>query len=353
VIATNAGLIGVSRLTYSLGQHRQLPPILGRVHPRRMTPYVSIIVFGGIACLLIIPGSTGLLADLYVFGSMISFTAAHLSLITLRIREPDMERPWVTPFNIRVRGRLLPLTAIFGAVGTFGVWLVIVYYQDTSRLIAFAWIAIGLVMYVVYRKAKGYSLTATVAKVVMPETMKADVDYDEILVPIVGSRITDEMMVLACQLATEKKSAINGLFVIEVPLNLPLDARLVVERARADRTLAAAAFIAKQFKVKFTPVVITARSAGRAIVEEAERQRSDVIIMGTMRKRRIADRVFGRTTDYVVDHAPCEVLLNIVPKGYPSEGSGEFSDDSNPTPPASSHHAARGNDSAGGSSATQ
>ncbi len=353
VIATNAGLIGVSRLTYSLGQHRQLPPILGRVHPRRMTPYVSIIVFGGIACLLIIPGSTGLLADLYVFGSMISFTAAHLSLITLRIREPDMERPWVTPFNIRVRGRLLPLTAIFGAVGTFGVWLVIVYYQDTSRLIAFAWIAIGLVMYVVYRKAKGYSLTATVAKVVMPETMKADVDYDEILVPIVGSRITDEMMVLACQLATEKKSAINGLFVIEVPLNLPLDARLVVERARADRTLAAAALIAKQFKVKFAPVVITARSAGRAIVEEAERQRSDVIIMGTMRKRRIADRVFGRTTDYVVDHAPCEVLLNIVPKGYPSEGSGEFSDDSKPTPPASSHHAARGNDSAGGSSATQ
>ena len=115
VIATNAGLIGVSRLTYSLGQHRQLPPILGRVHPKRMTPYVSIIVFGFIACLLIIPGSTGLLADLYVFGSMISFTAAHVSVIALRIREPDLERPWKPPFNIRVKGRLLPLTAIVGA----------------------------------------------------------------------------------------------------------------------------------------------------------------------------------------------------------------------------------------------
>src|SRR5665648_753686 len=109
-IATNAGLIGVSRLTYSLGQHRQLPPALGRVHPRRMTPYVSIIVFGAIACVLILPGSTGLLADLYVFGSMISFTAAHVSVIVLRIREPDLERPWKPPLNIRVRGKLLPLT---------------------------------------------------------------------------------------------------------------------------------------------------------------------------------------------------------------------------------------------------
>ncbi len=168
VIATNAGLIGVSRLTYSLGQHRQLPPILGRVHPKRLTPYVSIIVFGLIACVLMAPGSTGLLADLYVFGSMISFTAAHISVIMLRIREPDMERPWRTPLNFRLKGKLLPVTAILGAVGTFSVWLVIVAFQDTSRLIAFAWIGIGLVMYVVYRKAKGYSLTGTVAKVVMP-----------------------------------------------------------------------------------------------------------------------------------------------------------------------------------------
>jgi basic amino acid/polyamine antiporter, APA family len=321
VIATNAGLIGVSRLTYSLGQHRQLPPILGRVHPKRLTPYVSIIVFGLIACVLMAPGSTGLLADLYVFGSMISFTAAHISVIMLRIREPDMERPWRTPLNFRLKGKLLPVTAILGAVGTFSVWLVIVAFQDTSRLIAFAWIGIGLVMYVVYRKAKGYSLTGAVAKVVMPETMKEDIDYDQILVPIVGSRVTDEMMVLACQLATEKRSAIDGLYVIEVPLNLPLDAKLVNERAKAERVLAAAALIARQFKVGFSPTIITARSAGRAIVEEAESRRSEVIIMGTMRKRRIADRAFGRTTDYVVDHAPCEVLLNIVPKGYPVEGS--------------------------------
>jgi APA family basic amino acid/polyamine antiporter len=323
LIATNAGLIGVSRLTYSLGQHRQLPPALARIHATRMTPYVSIIVFGGVACLLVLPGRINLLADLYVFGSMISFTAAHVSLIVLRFKEPDLERPWRPPFSINVRGRLLPLTAVVGAAGTFSVWLVIVAFQGYSRVIGFAWLATGMVMYVLYRRRKGYSLTRSVAKTVMPVSMQADIDYDQILVPIVGSRITDEMMVLACQLATEKQSAVDGLYVIEVPLNLPLDARLVKERARADKTLAAAALIAQQFKVRFTPVVITARQAGRAIVEEAERRRSEVIILGTMRKRRIADRVFGRTVDYVLDHAPCEVLLNLVPKDYPTEGSAE------------------------------
>ena len=157
VIATNAGLIGVSRLTYSFGQHNQLPPVLGRMHARRMTPYVSIILFGAIACVLIIPGRVTLLVDLYVFGSMISFTAAHISVIVLRIKEPDLERPWRIPFNIRVRGRLLPVTAMVGAVGTFCVWIVIVWFQSYSRIIGFSWIIVGLIAYVVYRRSKGYS----------------------------------------------------------------------------------------------------------------------------------------------------------------------------------------------------
>jgi APA family basic amino acid/polyamine antiporter len=313
VIATNAGLIGVSRLTYSLGQHRQLPPILSRMHAKYLTPYVSIIVFGIIACFLMLRGEVGPLADLYVFGSMISFTAAHVSLIVLRIKEPGLERPWRVPLNIRVRGHLLPATAIIGALGTATVWVVIFWFQSGSRIIGLLWFVAGFVMYVIYRRAKGYSLTKSVERVMMPESMQEDVDYHQILVPIVGSRVTDTMMVLACQLAAERKSSIDGLYVIEVPMNLPLDAKLTRERAKADQALREAALIASQFKVKFRPNVVAARQAGRAIVEEATVRRSDVIILGTMRKRRIADRVFGRTSDYVLEHAPCEVLLNLVP----------------------------------------
>ncbi len=336
VIATNAGLIGVSRLAYSLGQHRQVPPILGRVHPKRLTPYVAIIVFGAVACLIILPGSTFFLADLYAFGAMISFTAAHVSVVVLRFKEPELRRPFRTPLSIRVRGRSLPLLSVIGGVGTFAVWCVVVATHAEGRLIGFSWMIVGFVVYVIYRKANGYSLTKSLEKVVVPESMQADIDYHQILVPITGSRISDEMLVLACQLATEKKSAIHGLYVIEVPLNLPLDASLVGQRAKADKVLKAGALIASQFKVKFTPHVVTARQAGRAIVDEASGQRSEVIIVGTTRKRRIGNRTFGRTTDFVLDNAPCEVLLNLVPKDYPTEGSSvnEALEQRGPVPPA-------------------
>jgi len=322
LIATNAGIIGVSRLAYSLGQHRQLPPILGRVHPQRLTPYMAIISFGILAIVLILPGRVRLLADLYAFGSMISFTAAHVSVLVLRFKEPDLDRPFRAPLNIRWRGTAVPLTAVVGALGTFSVWLVIVWFQKESRLIGFTWMAVGLVIYVVYRRLIGVSLTRTVKAAPLPAFVQEDIVYDQLLVPIVGSQVTDEMVVLACQLATEKGSAIDALYVIEVPMNLPLDARLTVERERAKQVLDRATVIADQFGVKMTPIVMTARQAGRAIVDQAAVRRSEVIVLGSQSKRRIGDRVFGRTIDYVLQHLPCEIIINVVPKGYGAQEEG-------------------------------
>ena len=319
LIATNAGIIGASRLTYSLGQHRQLPPVLGHVHPKRLTPWVSIIVFGLIACLLMVPGEIQLLADVYVFGSMISFTAAHLSVIALRIKEPELVRPWQAPLNVGWRGHRVPLTAVLGALGTFSVWIIIVLYQQWGRIVGFSWFAVGFVMYVAYRRRRGYSLTRTVERVVLPLSMSSDIDYDQILVPVLGTRITDEMMVLACQLAAEKGSSIDALYIIEVPMDLPLDAELPEQRRRGERVLQAAVTIASQFGVRATPILIQARQAGRAIVKTAEERRSEVIVLGSRRERRPGERSFGRTVNYVLDHATTEVLHNVVPADYPLE----------------------------------
>ena len=321
IIGTNAGIIGSSRLAYSMAGHKQLPPILSRVHPTRFTPYVSIALFGTIASILILPGRIGLLADLYAFGAMISFTVAHVCVVALRFKAPDIERPWRAPLNIRVGKATVPLPAGVGALDTATVWGVVVLTHADGRVVGFTWMALGFVIYIVYRRHKGYSLTKTVKAVPLPESVQADIDYDQLLVPIVGSRITDEMMVLACQLATEKQSAVDALYVIEVPFNLPLDARLPQERENAKALLEQAAVIADQFGVTMTPIVVTARAAGRAIVDEAKERRSEVIILGATRKRRFTDRAFGGTIDYVLQHAPCEVLVNLVPlEGVYAEG---------------------------------
>ncbi len=117
-IATNAGIIGVSRLSYSMGQHRQLPELLRSLHPRFRTPYVAIALFGTIACVAILPGQADFLGVIYAFGAMLSFTIAHVSVTTLRFKKPELERPYRAPLNVSVRGTEVPMTSVLGGLGT-------------------------------------------------------------------------------------------------------------------------------------------------------------------------------------------------------------------------------------------
>src|SRR5438309_1008414 len=122
-IATNAGLIGISRLSWSLAEHRQLPAIFARLHPRHRTPWFTIVVFSVFAGILLIPGKTDFLGNLYSYGAMLSFTIAHAAVIAMRVKEPDRERPYRMPGNVRIRGRQIPLTAVIGGIGTFAAWV--------------------------------------------------------------------------------------------------------------------------------------------------------------------------------------------------------------------------------------
>ena len=110
-------MIGVSRLTYSMGQHRQLPERLRALHPLYGTPYVAIVVFGLVACLTILPGQADFLGTIYAFGAMLSFTIAHLAVIALRLKQPERERPYRGPGTL-LFGRELPLFAVVGGLGT-------------------------------------------------------------------------------------------------------------------------------------------------------------------------------------------------------------------------------------------
>ncbi len=159
IIATNAGILGLSRLAYSLSEHRDLPPFLGVVHPRFQTPYAAILIFSAVAAALIAPGSLPILADLYSFGAMLAFTFAHLSILALRIRHPDLDRPYRAPLNVRFRGTTITLAAVIGGLGTFATWLVVVVTHVEGRTVGFLWLAIGLAVYVLYRRSIGLGLT--------------------------------------------------------------------------------------------------------------------------------------------------------------------------------------------------
>ncbi len=154
-IATNAGLIGISRLSWSLAEHRQLPSVFSQLHRTYRTPWFTIVFFSVLAGLLILPGETTLLGNLYSFGAMLSFTIAHVSVIALRVKDPDRERPYRMPWNVTIKGSSIPLTAVLGAIGTFGAWCAVVALHGEARTIGIPWMALGMAGYFLYRWRQG------------------------------------------------------------------------------------------------------------------------------------------------------------------------------------------------------
>jgi APA family basic amino acid/polyamine antiporter len=153
--ATNAGLLGISRLTYNMSSHKQLPATLGKIQPHFRTPYIAIMLFCGIAILLLIPGFANAhffadLGALYVFGSLLCFAFAHAAIISLRIKHPEMNRPFKLGWNIHIKGRQLPITAILGLLATLGIWIEVIVTQPFSRWVGIIWMAGGLFVYAMY-----------------------------------------------------------------------------------------------------------------------------------------------------------------------------------------------------------
>jgi len=154
IIATNAGMLGSSRLAYFMGQRGQLPAAFSSISKKRHVPQNAIIIFSVIAAALIATGKVELLADLYAFGAVLAYTSAHASIIALRIKEPDLPRPFKIPLNIRVKGREIPVTAVLGGLATAATWFIVVYTHHIGRIVGFTWVGIGLLIFFLYRRYK-------------------------------------------------------------------------------------------------------------------------------------------------------------------------------------------------------
>src|SRR5580704_12833306 len=200
-IATNAGMIGISRLSWSLSEHRQLPSIFSRLHSTYRTPWFTIVFFSGFAVLLIAFANINVLGNLYSFGAMLSFTTAHAAIVALRIKDPDRERPYRMPGNVRVRGRLIPITAVIGGIGTFAAWIAVVALHPEAKYVGIPWMVCGMAGYVVYRRRAGLSLRTSV-EVVRPERPPDfhELGYRTALVPIFGDDVSARTLASAAKL---------------------------------------------------------------------------------------------------------------------------------------------------------
>jgi basic amino acid/polyamine antiporter, APA family len=337
VAASNSAMLGLSRLAYSLSTNRQIPSALGRLHPTRSTPFVLIVIGALIAGALTAPQDLDFLVGIFAFGALLGLTIAHASIVRLRYREPDRDRPYKMPLNVRFRGGELPLPAAIGCVLSLGTWLSVIVLHSGARYVGLGWMGGGLLLYVVYRTTQGKSLTK---RVLVPEKAlrreaTREMEYGSILVPLFGTPLDDDIIQTAGRLAghehddfdSEEGATIEALWIFEVPMALPLDARLPeVQLQRAREALRRAKAVGEEYEgVEVATATVRARRTGQAIVDEARRRGVEAVVLAAEPPSRIRggallggrggpmDNFVGDVTKYVVTKAPCQVILTAPP----------------------------------------
>ena len=314
IIATNAGIIGVSRLIYSMGVHRQFPQVLATVHPRYRTPWVAILVFTAAAVVLMVPNKLTFLGNLYAFGAMLSFTIAHAAVIALRLRKPDPDVPFRAPFNLSVAGRDVPLFAVIGGAGTLAAFLVTAALFSSVRYAGIAWMTLGMVVYVLYRRRQGLPLTKTVKAQVKLSGPAIEIEYNTIVLHITDAPVADEMTATALRLAGERGARVIALYPIVASAATGTAARDLEAERRAERQVDEAEALGVQYGVPVVGRIVRTRNAGRAIVEEAAGRGSEIIVLGAPGRSAHSSRLFGDTVDYVLRNAPCRVMVGATPE---------------------------------------
>jgi len=336
--AASTSMLGVSRHIYTLAINRQIPSWLGKLDRRTSTPYVAIVISGVIAIGLVVPTDVKLLAGIYAFGATLAITIAHLSIIRLRVKDPDRRRPFRIPMGFHWGLATVPAPAVIAAVVSALAFLSVLAYHSTARWVGLCWMAFGLTFYVVYRKVfEGTTLTKRVSVTERALTKQVpEIEFSSILVPVFGTKFDDDIVATAGRLAAadadsdraEGISRLDVVYVIEVPLTLPLDAKLPKEREeQARRALERAREVGEEYEdVAVSTDVIRARKVGAGIIEAARRAHAEAIVIGGEPPTKIrGGGVFGgigaakpaeigAATEYVLKKAPCRVLLTAPPE---------------------------------------
>jgi APA family basic amino acid/polyamine antiporter len=361
----NASMLGLSRLAYSLATNRQIPSAVGRLHPRRATPVVVIAIAAVLAIGIVVPEDLDFLIGIYAFGAMLAFTIAHSAVVVLRFREPARDRPYAMPLTIRVAGGSIPLPAVLGAVLSGAGWISVLVFHSGARVVGLAWLAGGLVLYVVYRVTEGKPLFRRVTVPAAALTREAhEAEFGSILVPLLGTPLDDDIVQTAGRLAGEERedegvsgAIIEALWVFQIPMALPIDAALPEHQLQeARRALARAKAVGEEYEgVEVATATVRARRVGQAIVDEARRRGVEVIVLAAEPPSRIRggallggrggplDNYVGEVTRYVIDKAPCRVILTAPPAeadGAAAEADGHPAVDGE-RPPAADEQAER------------
>lgn len=311
LVAGNAGLLGASRLAFNMGEFYQLPNFFSQVSKRYRTPTLSLAIFALFASIVILAsrGNLHFLADLYNFGAMLAFFSAHVSLIALRIKQPNLERPFRAPLNIKFSKNIsIPLTAIIGALATLGVWILVVVTKPGGRYLGIIWMLLGLGMYLYYRKKKKIAPMGQLQIEKIKVSQFKPFAPKHILVPTKINNHTETVQ-LACELAKRHNAKLTAIYLIRVPYSLPLDAPLPYRVVVAESILQRAEAIAHEFGVDIETKILRCRTFDASIVQYIEHKKFDLLVLSSLKSKEKPDGGLDAVTERILKKAPCRVFI--------------------------------------------
>jgi APA family basic amino acid/polyamine antiporter len=327
-LAASSAMSGMARAAYFMSRHRQAPSVLFSVDRRTGVPRVAIALLTAVSLLLLavtvsLSESAVVLAQVYAFGATFTAFMAGLSILRLRVRRPELERPFRAPGNVMMFGREVSLFVLAGTVAAGVMWVLVIATHDAARVVGLGWMIFGFVGYGTYRLTHGLPLMALAnPRELRPPAIDAR-SYRRLLVAVRPERGLlygagdAELVGLAHKLLDPqdpRPAEVTVMLVHELPLVDPLDAPLGDVELQTMRRLTQIREAAATLDLRLSSSVARARAAGRAICQEAQRRDADAVLLATRAKQRQGDEAFGRCVSYVLRHAPCDVVVLSLPE---------------------------------------
>jgi basic amino acid/polyamine antiporter, APA family len=200
LMSTNTGVIGASRVTYSMARSRQMPQWFSYIHPKFRVPSRTIVVFTlasvGFVLFVWVMGTykftreepTIILGDLYNYGALVSFMLVNLAMIQLRNRRPGLFRPFKSPLAIHIPWKggkyEVPVLPALGFFVCLCVWILVLSLHEIGKIVGTLWFIVGILFYLWYRRRIGLNWKQPV-----PGTLATDPEVAHNLHPEIAEQL--------------------------------------------------------------------------------------------------------------------------------------------------------------------
>jgi nucleotide-binding universal stress UspA family protein len=301
--AINSTLFSSSRVSFAMGRDNALPKAFGRLHEKKNTPHVAIMVSGAIIITMVIALPIKEIAAVADIMFLLLFFFVNMTAITLRLKRPDMKRHYLMPF--------FPWVPIIGIITKLVLAIGLYLMFQTAWFLAIAWITVGLGLYYFYGGKKAIETVEPkdVSRKGIMDTLAekpAQKKY-HVLVSVVDEEQA-ALVEFAALVARIREADLNVVKVIELPSGTPITSMSYKDTAPHIKLVEKLCKAGEKELVSARGTILISHAASQAIRDTVIEDKVNLLVVGwrgTVRD----DWVLGSTIDRLVHTVKCDVVL--------------------------------------------